>query len=161
MSAFNIRAILRNSDREFLARLAREVMGGAAERVTDGHHLYTPERAREGAAVVMRLTPLRDAIGWEEESMGKPGGWELPGDLAVDCLPLLPEEKRSECQRIANSMAQASRAGDFLGVLISRDSLSSVSCDIDILIGIRAKLRAEGFEARPGRPQNELLAQGS
>jgi hypothetical protein len=161
MNARTIRGILRNNDRDFLARLAREVMSSAAERVTDGHRLYTSERAREGAAVVMRLAPLRDAIGWEDEPMRKPGGWELPGDLAVDCLPLLLEEKRSECRRISNSMAQACRAGDFLGELISRDSLSSVRCDIDVLIGIRAKLRAEGFEARPGRPQKELLAQGS
>jgi hypothetical protein len=149
-------ATLRNSDRDLLARLAREVMSAAAERVTDGHHLYSPERAREGAAIVQRLVPLRDAIGWEEGQLEE---CELPDDLVVDCLPLLLEEKRSEWRRIADAMAQANQAGDFLGELVSRQSLSSVSGDIDELLRIRTELRAEGYEVPPDPPhKNELVA---
>jgi len=149
-------ATLRNGDRDLLARLAREVMSAAAERVTDGHHLYSPERARAGAAIVQRLVPFRDAVGWED---GQLEACELPEDLVVDCLPLFLEEKRSDWRRIADAMAQANQDGDFLGELISRHSLPSVSGDIDDLLGICVKLREAGYEVPVGLcHENELVA---
>jgi hypothetical protein len=156
MNPPNHPATLRDGDRDLLARLAREVMSAAAERVTDGHHLYSPERARAGAAIVQRLVPLRDAIGWEDGQLEER---ELPDDLIVDCLPLLLQEKRGEWRRIADAMAQANQDGDFLGELISRHSLSSVSGDIDDLLGICVTLRESGYEIPVGLcHENELVA---
>jgi hypothetical protein len=156
MNPPNHPATLRDGDRDLLVRLAREVMSAAAERVTDGHHLYSPERARAGAAIVLRLVPLRDVVGWEDGQLEE---CELPDDLVVDCLPLLLHEKQSEWRRIADAMAQANEAGDFLGVLVSRHSLPSVSGDIDDLIGICVKLREAGYEVPAGLcHENELVA---
>jgi len=159
MNAPSVSATLRSSDRDLLARLAREVMSSAAERVTDGHRLYSPERARRGAWNVQRLIPFRDAIGWEDGQGRRSSASVLSSDLIVDCLPLLLEEKRSEHRRVANAAAQAHLAGDFLGEFISRDSLSTVSGDIDDLNRICAKLREQGFEVHPGQPhENETVA---
>jgi hypothetical protein len=152
-------ATLSNGHRDLLARLAREVMSSSAELVTDGHHLYSPERARKGAWNVQRLIPFRDAIGWEDGQGRRARTSVLSSDLIGDCLPLLLEEKQSEYRRVASAAVQAHLAGDYLGEFLSRHSLSTVSGDIDELNRICAKLREQGFDVHPGQPhENESVA---